>query len=244
LRRWSTTAAIAVLALVVTGVWAAWLEVRSLGALHTTYGRLLITKTALLALMLILANVARVYVRQRASGRADAAEPQSDEAGWNEQLRQGSLPPREGFPSLTFSAFRNSVAAETSIAAVVLAITALLVQTQPAKDAYAPIYDVTVKKFGAFVQTTVQPARPGTNQLHVFLTDGTGRAREVPEIRASFEMPDRGIAPIRTYIHRVGPGHWEDLRTSLPQAGKWQLHLTIRTSDIDEYSYDQTISVR
>ncbi|MDN0200930.1 CopD family protein [Streptomyces sp. S.PNR 29] len=106
---YSRLAAVSVGAIVAAGLVLAWQVVGSYGALlHTSYGRLLLLKTAVLAVVLVAAFASRQWVRTRLDLavllRGDAA---------------------------TVRPFGYSVAAETGLVLVVLAVTSLLVTANP-----------------------------------------------------------------------------------------------------------------
>ncbi|MET7692014.1 copper resistance protein CopC [Streptomyces sp. NPDC005483] len=104
-------AAVSVTGIVGAGLVLAWQVVGSYGALlHTSYGHLLLVKTAVLGCVLVAAYASRQWVRTRLDLavllRGDAA---------------------------TVRPFGYSVAAETGLALVVLAVTSLLVTADPGR---------------------------------------------------------------------------------------------------------------
>lgn len=108
---YSRLAAVAVTAIVGAGLVLAWQVVGSYdGLLHTSYGHLLLVKTAVLAAVLLIAQSSRRWVRTRLDLavllRGDAA---------------------------TVRPFGFSVAAETGLVLVVLAVTSLLVTANPGR---------------------------------------------------------------------------------------------------------------
>ncbi|MGI5458687.1 CopD family protein [Streptomyces sp. CA-249302] len=108
---YSTLAGVSVAAIVAAGAVLTWQVVGSFGALlHTGYGRLLLLKLAVLALVLALAQRSRGWVRTR----LDIAV-----------LLRGDR--------ATVRPFVHSVAAETGLVLVVLAATSLLVTSAPGR---------------------------------------------------------------------------------------------------------------
>ncbi|MEV7888156.1 copper resistance CopC/CopD family protein [Streptomyces sp. NPDC002817] len=108
---YSRLAAVAVTAIVGAGLVLTWQVVGSYdGLLHTSYGHLLLVKTAVLAAVLLIAQSSRRWVRTRLDLavllRGDAA---------------------------TVRPFGYSVAAETGLVLVVLAVTSLLVTADPGR---------------------------------------------------------------------------------------------------------------
>ena len=122
LPRFSRLALAAVATLVATGTFMTWREVGSLNALTaTTYGRVLLVKLVGVLILILLGNLARLWVRGYLSGgirgRAAVAPPPGGELvvpGQDAALWRGLL-------------------AETTIALGVLALTAALVVIVPAR---------------------------------------------------------------------------------------------------------------
>ncbi|MEU6257445.1 copper resistance protein CopC [Streptomyces sp. NPDC047043] len=108
---YSTLAAVSVTAIAVAGAVLTWQVIGSFDALfHTGYGRLLLLKLAVLALVLLIAQRSRGWVRTR----LDIAV-----------LLRGDR--------ATLRPFVHSVAAETGLVLVVLAATSLLVTSAPGR---------------------------------------------------------------------------------------------------------------
>ncbi len=121
--RWATTALVA---LVASGTVQALLEVGGgSGLLGTTYGRLVLAKIALLALMLRFAVAARGQVRRRyLLTVAHAATP--------EVLAGADGPPPDADAD-ALATVRRGLLTEAAIGAVVLVVAAVLVQTAPGR---------------------------------------------------------------------------------------------------------------
>lgn len=212
LPRWSRWAAVAVSALVATGLFASWREVRELGALtSTSYGQLLLLKTGLVLGMLALGARGRVWIRRRYGPTARSPAPLEPD------VRR----------------LRRAVYLEAGIALVVIAVTAVLVKTTPARVAYAPMFTATATVRGELrVQVDVEPARSGINQLHVYYTGAGGIAVNVEEVQARLvRAGTTDVIPIAVPLESLG--HYEDLNVPISEGGRWQLTLLTRTSDID-----------
>ena len=63
---------------------------------------------------------------------------------------------------------RRAVGAETVIAVVVLAVTALLVNAQPARSALAQPFSAEMRSDLVWVNVTVDPAKAGPTDLHIY----------------------------------------------------------------------------
>ncbi len=228
LPRWSRWAAGSVLLLVVTGTFASWREVRELPALtDTAYGRLLLLKTALVAGMLLLGAFGRAWVRRH---YAPAAAP------------AGRMAPEPTAPDV--SRLRRGVLLEAGTAVVVLAVTSVLVQTTPARSAYAPMFSESTRVAGHLhVQVDLKPARAGLNQMHVYYTGAGGKAVDVEEVTARLTRIGTDDV-VAVAVPRDTLGHYEQLKVPLPDSGEWRLVLTTRTSDIDAPSTSFTVRIR
>jgi copper transport protein len=230
---WSRYAATAVGVLVVTGTFASWREVRELSALtSTSYGRLLLVKALLVGLMLLLGAVGRSWVRRHyllpvVHAATDVASP----------VRTPPSP-------LAVQRLRRSVLMEAGTAAVVLSVTAFLVETTPARSAYAPVFSEVAAVDGPLrVQVDVEPARTGLNDIHVYYTAEGGKAVDVPEVNVRWTRDGTDdVIPVE--LERDTLGHYERLRVALPSAGTWQLAVTTRTTDIDSTTTRFTVRVR
>jgi copper transport protein len=254
---WSRIAFAAVAALVVTGTVQAVREVASPTALFaTTYGWVLVAKLVLVAALLAAAGVSRVWVQQRlgvrpsrpdgrrtltahafaAGGRAAAVDPVDgadleSAAGLRGRLQSEAAV--EHVPAL-----RRSVLVEFAVAAVVLALSAVLVGTPPARSAVAQPVDVLLPLQASSgpsgsVQLSVDPARPGANTLHVYLFDDGGRPTQPAGITVSLIEPSQDIGPLDVKLAAAGPGHYVGDGMTIPGAGTWTLSVSVR---LDEFT--------
>lgn len=232
LPRWSRVATGAVVVMVTTGSFASWREVRSLDAvLSTDYGRLLVAKLLLVVTMLALAWGARDLVRRRyarAVVHASTTLLEPERVVAVEQADRRRL--------------RRSVLLEAGIAAVVVVVTAVLVQTTPARTAYAPTYSGTSTAGDLRVQVDVEPARAGVaNVVHVYLQDAGGKAVDVAEVTGRFVQGDQ-VVPVA--LPRKSLGHYEQPRALLDRGGDWRFEVVVRTSEIDSTTTVQTVPFR
>ena len=249
---WSRIAFGAVAALVVSGTVQAVREVESPTALFaTTYGWVLVAKLVLVLALLAAAGVSRIWVQQRlgvrstrpagrrtltahafsAGGPPAAAEETDGAAGMRGRLQSEAA--AEHVPAL-----RRSVLVEFAIAAVVLALSAVLVGTPPARSAVAQPVDVMLPLQAATgpsgsVQLSVDPARPGPNTMHVYLFDDTGRPTQPAGITVSLTEPAQEIGPLDVELAPAGPGHYVSDGMDIPGAGTWTLSVSVR---LDEFT--------
>ncbi|SNR72429.1 FixH family protein [Blastococcus mobilis] len=251
---WSRIAFGAVAALVVSGTVQAVREVRSPTAVFaTTYGWLLVAKLLLVVVLLAAAGVSRVWVQQRlgvrrararglrsltahafaagSPGSSGVATEVEEAAGVRDRLQSAAA--AEHVPAL-----RRSVLVEFAVAAVVLALSAVLVGTPPARSAVAEPVDVLLPLQGSggpsgSVQLSLDPARPGPNTLHVYLFDDAGRPTQPATITVSLTEPSQEIGPLDVPLEPAGPGHYVSDGMTIPGAGTWTLAVSIR---LDEFT--------
>lgn len=246
LPRFSRLAAGSVAALVVSGVVQSVREVGSPAALvSTTYGWLLVAKLALVLALLAVAGVSRVWVQQRLGaprpGRRVVAHAYSAE-------EEAAAAQRTGTAVADVAPFRRSVLIEVAVAAVVLALSAVLVGTPPAKAALAQPVDVTLPLQSATgtdgsVQLSLEPARPGTNVLHVYLFDAQGRLAQPQSLAVTLTEPQQQIGPLQVDLEPAGPGHSTG-DAAIPTAGTWTVSVSVRLDEFTALTAQTTFPVR
>jgi copper transport protein len=215
---WSRWAFVAVAALATAGLIQAVVEVPSIAALTgTRYGLLLLAKVGVFALILAAAFLARRSVRRRTPDG----------------------PPR--------SRLRRTVATELGLAAVVLGLTAVLVQTAPAGTALAqtgPGYEVTVGMPVCSVRLHVIPARVGVNTLQLAAFDPDGTQVQVLSWLVTATLRDNRTMPITASLRAVAADQAAGT-VNLPRSGRWRLHIAVRVSggDPESASVNTTMTV-
>ncbi|MEI4270495.1 copper resistance protein CopC [Klenkia sp. LSe6-5] len=259
LPRYSRLAAGSVAALVVTGVVQSVREVGSPEALvSTTYGWVLVGKLALVLAMLAVAGVSRVWVQQRLGaprpGRrtvvahAFSASAGATGAAGGDGADDDAAAARSRAAVAEVGPFRRSVLLEVAVGAAVLALSAVLVGTPPAKAALAQPVDVTVPLRSATgtegsVQLSIDPARTGPNVLHLYLFDEQGRLAQPRELRVTLTEPGQGIGPLAVDLEPAGPGHSIG-DADVPTAGTWTVTVTVRLDEFTALTSDTTFPVR
>lgn len=216
---WSRWAALAVSVLVLAGIVQALIEVGTWDALFdTVYGRLIIAKVALLALVIAVA----AYSRRLVLRYLDAASPRR---------------------------LRRSVWVELGITAVILGVTATLVQITPARTVAttaavdgAELFSTTLSSSLYSMQVEIDPAATGGNSMHLYAYTADNKPLPVVEWKATIALPDKGIEPIEIPLLRLTDNHATG-ELSLPAPGNWQLRITARTTDIDQATVTATVPI-
>ena len=93
---------------------------------------------------------------------------------------------------------------------------------------------------------TVDPARIGPNDVHVYLFDrASGRQYGAPEeLTVSAELPGKRIAPIELTPTKAGPGHYVISAATFGVGGDWDIEVVARVSDFDEYRAEVEVPIR
>ncbi|QKJ18228.1 copper resistance CopC/CopD family protein [Microbacterium hominis] len=119
----------------------------------------------------------------------------------------------------------TGVRAEIVVAAVVLAITAVLVATVPARESLAPQpYTVAVAEDFGTVDVTVEPAIVGDNVVTMQFTDRVGTSRGVDVAQLTVSQGD--LPPRAVTLTALAPDRWAAIDVSLPTDGEWTFELT------------------
>jgi copper transport protein len=247
--RFSRIAFGAVIAILATGTFQGWREVRSKAALtDTTYGRLLIVKVVLFAVLVALGALSRRFVQARY--RAPAARlsfgPGTATIGGSRRPDRGDAPRPPGADpdGETVTQLRKTVGAETVLAVVVLAVTALLVNAQPARSALAQPYSTEMRSDTVWVDVTVDPAKAGPAALHFYTLSPQGSQEEVQDLTVTLSLPSQDVGPLTVPVTRAGPGHFSAYNFNIPLRGQWKLEVKALLSDIDEATVSATIPVK
>jgi copper transport protein len=217
LARFSPLALVAVIAIAISGVVQAYIDVRSLnGLLHTTYGALIIAKTLLLLALIGLGWVNRGRVIP-SLGRLVAAHR-----------------PPGGIGALARRTMRGELAAMLAV----LGVTAALISYAPPIDAASGPFSVNTTLGPAELEMTVEPARVGLNAIHLYLIDASTGAQftATRELTAKAELPSKGIGPLPLQATPAGPGHYILSAADLSPGGTWEIQITDRVSEFEEFS--------
>ena len=139
-------------------------------------------------------------------------------------------------------AMRAAVALEAVLLAVVVGMSAVLVQTTPARTAVAGSQAVTSTDFATTLdsalfslQVVVEPAEQGSNTVHMYSFTPEGEPLPVEEWFATAALPAEGIEPMDIPLLPIADNHALG-EVSLPVAGEWEFTFTLRVSEIDQAS--------
>ncbi|MDQ1535532.1 MAG: copper transport protein [Actinomycetota bacterium] len=246
--RFSNVALGAVVVLTGTGVYQGWRQVGSFGALKdTTYGRLLLVKVALVAVVVLAAALTRDIMRQRLYDD-EADDELLDDAEEREPLPVG---PGAALADLDFATradtarrLRISVGIEVVFLVAVLCVTALLVNAAPARTAVDAPFAATIAGKGAQFELLDVPARTGPNEMHITVLKPDGVVFNVLSVDAEISNAQNNIAPIKLTLIKLGPGHYTTNNLTIPFSGKWTVDIKALVTDLDEVAVTTTMNVR
>jgi copper transport protein len=215
--RFSVLAVGSVVVLIVAGTVQGYLQVRAWrGLWDTEYGVLLLIKVGLVLPLLAFGAYNNRYAVPRL--RAQIA----------------SVVERRRF--IRFAG------AELAIMAVVVGVTAGLVNAPPAKTEVAMHGPVEQEvRLGPMMMAhlTVMPAMPGKNEIHLEFEEG-----RPDEVRVSATLPAQGIGPLRyTAEQGMEPNAYAVMDANLSLEGDWRLRIEAREGEFDLFTSDVTVPI-
>jgi copper transport protein len=223
--RFSPLALGAVIVIAATGVVQAYIDVRSLhGLFHTTYGVLVLVKVALLLLLIGLGAINRQRMIPALERIAE----------------QGSEPGSVGVST------RRTLRGELVALLAVFGVTAALIGYAPPIDAASGPFSANAKLGPAELELTVEPARVGLNTIHLYLIDAKTGAQftATKELTATARLPSKGIGPLPLKANLAGPGHYVFSSAVLSPGGSWELEITDRVSEFEQFSHTVKVPVQ
>ncbi len=225
LGRFSPLALGAVLVIATTGVIQAYIDVRSFdGLFHSTYGALIIVKVLLLLLLIGLGWVNRERVIPML-GRI---------------VGEGHSPGDVGVLA------RRTMRGELVLMLCVFGVTAALISYAPPIDAASGPFSTNTTIGAAELEMTVEPARVGLNTIHLYLIDAKSGAQftATKELTATARLPAKGIGPLPLHANLAGPGHYILSSAVLSPDGTWNIEITDRVSEFEQYTRVVKVPIR
>ena len=128
------------------------------------------------------------------------------------------------------SARQRLIACEVALGAIVVVVTAILVNQPPARDALVRPIAVSDEDDVGSIEIQIEPARAGANDVHVYFYDDEGRPRPVDaaEIRVGRAgQPGRSLE-----VTPVTLEHVSAYDASFPASGQWEITVTSARSGV------------
>ena len=218
--RFSQVAVAAVIVLTISGMFQAWLQVKSWPALATLYGGSLILKLFLVVPLLALGAVNLLLARPRLL-KAAAARGRKLAASGPGLVRR----------------FRWIVAGEATLGVGVLLATAVLTAAEPARETHArqsrPIELAgTAEDVG--VELKIAPGRPGANTFEVRVDTVGQSSSEVQRVTLRFTYLDQDLGPGNLVLEPREDGSYGAVGSNLSSDGNWQIETLVRRRGRDD----------
>ncbi|HEY2056087.1 MAG TPA: CopD family protein [Solirubrobacterales bacterium] len=224
LARFSTVALAMVALIMATGLIQAYVYVRHLDDLISTgYGRAVLAKFLLLLCVMGVA----AFNRRDSVPRLEAIAERGESPG-----RPGVL-------------LRRALRAEVALLAVVIGVTAALASYAPPVSAQAGPFSITTEVGPTTLEMDVVPARVGANTMHVYFFDAKTGApyKQGKELTVTATLPDKEVGPLPLEVQSAGPGHYIVSNALLNAPGDWEIDLTLRVSEFEQFEEEIEVPV-
>lgn len=214
--RFSRIAVPIVVLLASTGLVLATIELETPRALiDTNYGRLLLIKLVLVAVLLALATFNRT--RLTPSLAHDPAAPRR---------------------------LQRVIVCEGAVALAILAVVAGWRFAPPPRNLIpeTPLA-IHIHTDKAMFQVLISPGKVGADDVVLQLMTGEGTLLQAKEAKLTLSLPSRGVEPLERSA-TLGPDkYWHITNVALPLPGRWHIRIDALVSDFDEITLQDDIDV-
>jgi putative copper export protein/methionine-rich copper-binding protein CopC len=217
LRRFSVIATVCVGAMILTGLWIAWLHVGAPGLLvHTLYGETLLVKLILVLILLGVAAANQLWLLPR----VDAMRAQSGRST----------------PSIVLRHFRKTVAAEAVLGMLILLVVPFLSGSARNQDFQAKAADLTQTRHtgGHAVRMRPSGAQPGMTDYDVWAPGAGDR------VTVAFGSRKLGVPETEVLATSLGGDHYRVTGLYTPIAGAWQARVATKSGPPASFDLDVT----
>ncbi len=202
-------------AVIITGIYSAYLQVGSLDAFFATlYGTTLFIKLVLILPLLALGALNLIVTRPFAAQVIDARVPAFARR------------------------FDVAVALEVLLAAAVLLVVGAMTSLAPAKSAYNPspaLFVETLRAEDLYVTLGIAPGLVGTNDFDIKVRDLNGApVTNATVVRLLATMRDMGMGTQEVPATNQGNGHYTLHADMLSMVGNWDLGVLVRRGGVDD----------
>lgn len=220
LRRFSKTILPVVGVLAGAGIVLAVIQVQTPSALvATAYGRLLLIKLALLAILFALAAFNR----------------------WRLTV------PAEGGHGMARKKLVRSIVFETLVVLAIFGVVAGWRFTPPPRAlaiAAAQPVSMHIHTLKAMADLSITPGHTGQVAASLVVMTGDFGPLDAKEVTLVLSKPDSGIEPLKRPAKKAGDGTWRVDDLVIPLPGKWTVGLDILVSDFDAVKIEGSIDIR
>ena len=225
LLRFSPIALGAVIALLAAGLIQAFVEIRHLSLIFTTpFGRAAFIKFCLLLGLIGLGALNRQRTLPKLKRAAES----------------GATPGSAGV------VLRRTIRSEIALVVVALGVTGALASYAPSIAQVSGPFSATKRLGPEELQLTVDPARVGSNAIHLYLIDPKSGAQYsgAKELDVTAKQAGKGIGPLDLQAQHAGPGHYTVPAATLGVPGSWTLGIAMRVSEFDQFTTTVKVPVR
>ncbi len=205
---WSPVAMAYVGGIVLTGVVQAWALMPTWHALTSTYGRLLVAKTAVVLAMVLLGNLGRVLLQRRADGRL-ARSVMVELA-----LGLAVLMVTTVLVQTNPSAAESNVAAPSSVPTTTVATT-------------APAFTTALTQGPWTVNLTLDQAAVGRHRMTISLDDTALPLGSPVSLQGRLLLAEKNLGPIPVLFIQTGDRNWSTDAVEIPAAGTWSFEVLV-----------------
>ena len=133
---------------------------------------------------------------------------------------------------------RRTMRGELALMLCVFGVTAALISYAPPIDAASGPFSTNTTIGPAELEMTVEPASVGLNTIHLYLIDAKTGAQftATKELTATAKLPAKGIGPLPLKPTVAGPGHYVLNSAVLSPGGTWEVEITDRVSEFEQFS--------
>jgi copper transport protein len=142
------------------------------------------------------------------------------------------------------SRLRRSVWVEVVIAAVILGITAVLVNAAPARTQSTEPVSLTMKSSQVWVYVDIAPGAAGPNDMHFTGLPTGGGPATITGMTVQLVRPGEDLPPFTVPLQRLGAGHYYSPLYDIPYSGTWQMVIRVELGQTDEAVLTSTFSLR
>jgi copper transport protein len=211
-RRFSALVVGSVVLLAGTGTIQAIRRLETLDALTgSSYGRLLIVKVAVVAVLLAVAALSRFVLR---SGELVMQSAGAEERRWPWQQVLG-----------------RTVVIELGLAVAVLGVTGALAGASPLVSSSSEPANLALIDGDRTAYISVFPARAGLNSIHITIDEPAIQGPD--EITVQLVPADGRVGAIDVPVVDSGPGHVIAEAASIPFPGEWVIEVDARYGEFD-----------
>ena len=133
---------------------------------------------------------------------------------------------------------------EVAIAAVILGVTAMLVNAAPARTATTQPVALTLKSEKLWVYVDIAPGVAGPNDIHITSLPTGGGLTTVQDMQVQLVRPGADLPPFTVPLRKLGPGHYYAPLYDIPYPGPWRIVVRAQISATNEVVLQGRFSLR